>query len=127
MTKLTNTIMFALTLLMMQGISAIAGEKACDMNMDNMSHHAHMSKYTQAYMKSMCDMMIEMGKYPLNGDASHDFAASMIPHHKAAVEMAKTLLQDKSADAALRKMAENIISSQSKEIEDLEAFLKAHP
>ena len=106
---------------------AQAGEKACDMNMDNMSHHAHMSKYTQAYMKSMCDMMIEMGKYPLNGDASHDFAASMIPHHKAAVEMAKTLLLDKNADAALRKMAENIISSQSKEIEDLEAFLKAHP
>ena len=106
---------------------AQAGEKACDINMDNMSHHAHMSKYTQAYMKSMCDMMIEMGKYPLNGDASHDFAASMIPHHKAAVEMAKTLLQDKNADAALRKMAENIISSQSKEIEDLEAFLKAHP
>jgi len=106
---------------------AQAGEKACDMNMDNMSHHAHMSKYTQAYMKSMCDMMIEMGKYPLNGDASHDFAASMIPHHKAAVEMAKTLLLDKNADAALRKMAENIISSQSKEIENLEAFLKAHP
>jgi uncharacterized protein (DUF305 family) len=106
---------------------AQAGEKACDMNMDNMSHHAHMSKYTQAYMKSMCDMMVEMGKYPLNGDASHDFAASMIPHHKAAVEMAKTLLLDKNADAALRKMAENIISSQSKEIEDLEAFLKAHP
>lgn len=106
---------------------AQAGEKACDMNMDNLSHHAHMSKYTQAYMKSMCDMMIEMGKYPLNGDASHDFAASMIPHHKAAVEMAKTLLLDKNADAALRKMAENIISSQSKEIEELEAFLKAHP
>ena len=106
---------------------AQAGEKACDMNMDNMSHHAHMSKYTQAYMKSMCDMMSEMGKYPLNGNASHDFAASMIPHHKAAVEMAKTLLEDKNADAALRKMAENIISSQSKEIEDLEAFLKAHP
>lgn len=106
---------------------AQAGEKACDMNMDNMSHHAHMSKYTQAYMKSMCDMMIEMGKYPLNGDASHDFAASMIPHHKAAVEMAKTLLLDKNADVALRKMAENIISSQSKEIEELEAFLKAHP
>ena len=104
-----------------------AGEKACDMNMDNMSHHAHMSKYTQSYMKSMCDMMVEMGKYPLNGDASHDFAASMIPHHKAAVEMAKTLLQDKNADAALRKMAENIISSQSKEIEALETFLKAHP
>jgi uncharacterized protein (DUF305 family) len=106
---------------------AQAGENACDMNMDNMSHNAHMSKYTQAYMKSMCDMMVEMGKYRLNGDASHDFAASMIPHHKAAVEMAKTLLQDKNADSSLRKMAENIISSQSKEIEELETYLKSNP
>ena len=95
--------------------------------MDHMSHAAHMSPFTQSYMKAMCGMMEDMDKYQLNGDASHDFAASMIPHHKAAVEMAKTLLKDPKADPALRKMAESIITSQSAEIADLEAFLKAHP
>lgn len=106
---------------------ATADEKHCDMDMSGMSHSAHMSKFTQAYMKAMCDMMSGMAQYPMNGDASHDFAASMIPHHQAAVAMAKTLLTDKNADPALRKMAEDIIASQSKEIEQLEAYLKAHP
>jgi len=112
---------------MATGGAAHAAEKKCDMDMGHMSHSAHMSPYSQAYMESMCDMMSDMEKYPMNGDASHDFAASMIPHHKAAVEMAKTLLGDKKADPALRKMAEDIITSQSKENEQLEAYLKAHP
>ena len=87
---------------------AQAGDNSCGMNMGNMSHAVHMSKFTQSYMKAMCNMMSDMEKYSMNGDASHDFAASMIPHHKAAVEMAKTLLEDKNANTALRKMAENI-------------------
>ena len=106
---------------------AYADSKSCDRDMEHMSHAAHMSPYTQAYIKAMCDMMTDMKNYPMNGDASHDFAASMIPHHKAAVEMAKTLLQDKNANADLKKMAESIIDSQSKEIQQLETFLKANP
>lgn len=102
-------------------------DSKCAMDMNHMSHAAHMSPFTQSYMKAMCDMMEDMDKYPMNGDASHDFAASMIPHHKAAVDMAKTLLKDPKADPALRKMAENIITSQSAEIAELEAYLKAHP
>ena len=106
---------------------AHAESQSCGKDMNHMSHAAHMSPFTQSYMKAMCGMMEDMDKYPMNGDASHDFAASMIPHHKAAVEMAKTLLKDPKADPALRKMAESIITSQSAEIADLEAFLKAHP
>lgn len=108
-------------------LSGAFAESKCSMDMTHMSHAAHMSPFTQSYMKAMCDMMEDMNKYPMNGDASHDFAASMIPHHKAAVDMAKTLLKDPKADAALRKMAENIIASQSAEIAELEAYLKAHP
>ena len=84
--------------------NAHAGSK-CEMDMSHMSHAAHMSPFTQSYMKAMCDMMEDMEKYPMNGDASHDFAASMIPHHKAAVDMAKTLLKDPKADQTLHKMA----------------------
>jgi len=108
------------------GLSVAQADSKCGMDMNHMSHSAHMSPFTQSYMKAMCDMMEDMDKYPMNGDASHDFAASMIPHHKAAVDMAKTLLKDPKADPALRKMAENIITSQSAEISELEAYLKAH-
>lgn len=114
-------------LLALPGWSGAFAESKCSVDMNHMSHAAHMSPFTQSYMKAMCDMMEDMEKYPMNGDASHDFAASMIPHHKAAVDMAKTLLKEPKADAALRKMAENIIASQSAEIAELEAYLKAHP
>ncbi len=114
-------------LLALPSWSGAFADSKCSMDMTPMSHAAHMSPFTQSYMKAMCDMMEDMNKFPMNGDASHDFAASMIPHHKAAVDMARTLLKDPKADAALRKMAENIIASQSAEIAELEAYLKAYP
>jgi len=122
-----KTVFVALKMFVGTGLSVAQADSKCGMDMNHMSHSAHMSSFTQSYMKAMCDMMEDMDKYPMNGDASHDFAASMIPHHKAAVDMAKTLLKDPKADPALRKMAENIIASQSAEIAELEAYLNAHP
>ena len=121
-----KTVLVAL-MFVVTGLSVAQADSKCGMDMGHMSHAAHMSPFTQSYMKAMCDMMKDMENYPMNGDASHDFAASMIPHHKAAVDMAKTLLQDKNANSDLRKMAESIIESQSKEIMQLEAFLKSNP
>ena len=44
-----------------------------------------------------------------------DFVAQMIPHHQSAVDMAMAYLQY-GKDGQLRKMSEDIISSQEKEI-----------
>ena len=41
--------------------NAHAGSK-CEMDMSHMSHAAHMSPFTQSYMKAMCDMMEDMEK-----------------------------------------------------------------
>jgi uncharacterized protein (DUF305 family) len=49
----------------------------------------------------------------------------MIPHHQGAVDMAKVELAF-GKDPEMRKLAENIVSSRQKEIEFMEAWLKAH-
>jgi uncharacterized protein (DUF305 family) len=56
------------------------------------------------------DMDIE-----LMGKPDVDFIAGMIPHHEGAVEMAKVLLRYGN-DTELRKVAEDVVRSQSAEI-----------
>lgn len=48
----------------------------------------------------------------------------MIPHHESAVVMAKDALQ-KSQRPEIRKLAQDIISSQQKEIEQMQQWRKA--
>jgi uncharacterized protein (DUF305 family) len=49
------------------------------------------------------------------GEADKDFAAAMIPHHRGAIAMAKIVLQY-GGDSEIRRLAEQIIASQEKEV-----------
>ena len=57
-----------------------------------------------------------------SGNADADFAKSMIPHHRGAVEMAKIELQY-GTDPELRKLAEGIIAAQESEIKFMNEWL----
>lgn len=50
-----------------------------------------------------------------SGDPDRDFLAMMIPHHQGAVEMARLVLIH-GRDPATRRLAEDIIASQTVEI-----------
>jgi uncharacterized protein (DUF305 family) len=68
----------------------------------------------EAYDEINAEMHKEM-TIPFTSKPDVDFMAGMIPHHEGAVEMAKVLLRYGN-DAELRKLAEDVVRSQSAEI-----------
>jgi uncharacterized protein (DUF305 family) len=78
------------------------------------------------YKAAMDKMHHEMMGQAFTGDADVDFVRGMIPHHQAAIDMAKVLLEH-GKDPQLRKLAEAVISAQEKEITEMENWLAAHP
>jgi YVTN family beta-propeller protein len=80
--------------------------------------------FEQEMAESMSKMDQDMAAAPMTGDANHDFSAMMIPHHQGAIDMAKTFLLH-GQDAALRRLAEEIIVTQQQEIQVMRLRLAA--
>jgi len=74
---------------------------------------------------SMERMHHAMSAVAPSGDTDADFVRLMLPHHQAAIEMAKTeLLLGKSPE--IRRLAQEIITDQQSEIDLMELWLKKH-
>jgi len=73
-------------------------------------------------LKASMEVMMK-DSVPSYKNIDKDFATQMIPHHQSAVEMAKLYLQY-GTNSDLKKLSQNIINSQSKEIEWLETLVK---
>lgn len=72
---------------------------------------------------SMDKMHMAMREVKQSGDNDVDFVRLMLPHHQAAIDMAKTqLLHGK--DPQMRRLAQEIITDQQLEIELMERWLK---
>jgi uncharacterized protein (DUF305 family) len=72
---------------------------------------------------SMDKMHMAMGAIDRSGNGDVDFVRLMLPHHQAAIDMAKTqLLYGK--DAQMRRLAQEIITDQQLEIELMQHWLK---
>lgn len=76
-----------------------------------------------AYMQSMMSMHHGMQEDAYNGNPDHDFMVMMIPHHRAAIDMARAELKY-GKDAKLRAMATQIIKTQQAEIDQMSAMLR---
>lgn len=76
--------------------------------------------------ESMRKMHASMAATPLSGNEDVDFARLMIPHHQAAIDMAKAELL-KGKDPQLRRLAQQIITDQQSEIELMNLWLTKHP
>lgn len=69
---------------------------------------------TRAFKEAAIAMHRDMD-ISYTGEADKDFAAAMIPHHRGAIAMAKIVLQY-GGDSEIRRLAEQIIASQEKEV-----------
>jgi uncharacterized protein (DUF305 family) len=81
--------------------------------------------YWSELIASMDKMHTAMGTVERSGNSDIDFVRLMLPHHQAAIDMAKTqLLYGK--DPQMRRLAQEIITDQQSEIELMELWLKQH-
>ena len=104
------------------------------------NHHHHVAKgpvptafvasrdkaYGVLVDEAMAVMSDGMAKAPMNGNADHDFASMMVPHHQGAVDMAKAELLY-GTNPVLRRLAQEIIVTQGQEIEVMQMELKKSP
>ena len=88
------------------------------------SRHAPGDAFQHAMHAAMATMTSAMAAAPMTGDADRDFLAMMIPHHAGAVDMARAVLRY-GRDPATRQLAEEIIASQTIEIEGMTRRLAA--
>lgn len=87
------------------------------------TNHGMPSGTMEDQMRAMNAQMVQhLG--PADADYDHRFIDMMIPHHEGAIMMAKDALQ-KSQRPEIKKLAEDIIAAQEKEIAQLKAWSEA--
>ena len=75
---------------------------------------------------AMEGMHKKMSSMTMSGKPDVDFAMMMVVHHQAAIDLAKAELAS-GKDPVMLAMAKKIIAAQSKEIAQLEAWIKKNP
>jgi uncharacterized protein (DUF305 family) len=75
--------------------------------------------------RGMENMQLAMKSLKPSGNDDVDFVRTMLPHHQAAIDMAKTELQY-GRDHQMRRLAQEIITDQQSETELMRLWLKQH-
>jgi len=73
----------------------------------------------------MGKMHVAMMSVESSGDSDGDFVRLMLPHHQAAIDMAKAQLAY-GKDPQMRRLAQEIITDQQSEIELMQLWLEWH-
>jgi len=90
--------------------------------MEDMTSKEDDAASTKAFKEAHMKMMHDMNQ-TFTSNADVDFMNGMIPHHQGAIDMAKVLVKY-GKDAETRKLAEQIIVDQEKEIAQMKTWLR---
>lgn len=96
-------------------------------NMHRMNDGQMMHNGMMMQGNTMQGMMMDMtaGMQGKSGkDLEKAFLQEMVPHHQGAIDMAKMLLASTSTPENLRNFAQQIVDAQSKEITQMNEWLK---
>lgn len=92
-----------------------------------MNESQRLSNVTKDYLcnfyEILNEMIVGMTNVELTDSLSHNFIVQIIPHHQAAIEMSKNILQYTTC-LPLQNIASNIITEQTKSIEDMKTALR---
>jgi uncharacterized protein (DUF305 family) len=77
------------------------------------------------FNSSMAKMHAAMASVVPSGKSDVDFVRLMLPHHQAAIDMAKIQLRY-GKDPEMRRLAQEIITDQQSEIDLMQLWLKRH-
>ena len=98
-----------------------------DSSMTNMTQNDSMNsgkmQMNNEMMQSMNGTMGKMNDMKMTGDFDLDFANMMMMHHQAAIDMSEVEIA-KGSDTQIKTMAQNIITAQKAEIEQMQQFVK---
>jgi uncharacterized protein (DUF305 family) len=79
----------------------------------------NMTNKMQEVISRMHEQMMQMS----SGNPDIDFLTLMIPHHQGAIDMANIILKN-GKDKRVKKLAQEIIKAQKKEISGMQGWLK---
>lgn len=107
-----------------------------DQRKDNASMHQYLRGWhltakpvaagspSTAMLNDMREMDAATAHMKMTGNQDRDFIEMMIPHHEAAIEMARTEMQS-GRDARVKKVAKGIFDGQSKDVKDMKSWYRA--
>ena len=112
---------FAILLLCIMPTVVPAIPQASPSPVDSSAAKAERSEFA-AQMKAMHMAMLSVEP---SGNSDAYFVRLMLPHHQAAIDMARTQLIY-GTDSQMRRLAQEIITDQQSEIELMQLWLKQH-
>ena len=79
--------------------------------------------YLQAYNRIFNTMITKMESIKPTGNINRDFLNRMIPHLEAGIQMGKTIIKY-TKNPELKAIAQNMITTQQKQVADINKLLK---